>query len=105
MILIDKSDIGTVSTDQFIKQKMSCLKQLNFELSFDLILDCTKTLLPIEDLIELQSLLKKKSRLLVLILPHDEIDILPIEFNIAPTLEEANDFISFERMQRDLGFQ
>jgi hypothetical protein len=41
----------------------------------------------------------------VVIISDGEIDILPIEFNIVPTLVEANDFISFERMQRDLDFQ
>jgi hypothetical protein len=29
---------------------------------------------------------------------------LAMNWNVVPTREEAQDFISFERMQRDLGF-
>jgi len=105
MIFIDEKEIGTISTDQFINQKISCLTQLDSELGFDLILDCSKALLPIEDLVKLQSLLFRNSRILVLIVSYNEIDFLPVEFNTVPTLREANDFISFERMQRDLGFE
>ena len=104
MILIGQNKIGTISTDQFIKNRIICLEQLNFNLTFDLILDCSKTILPIEDLLHLESLLLKKSRILVVVVSIEKIDSLPNELNVVPTSSEANDFISFERIQRDLGF-
>ena len=104
MILIGENEIGTISTDQFINNRIICLEQLNFNLTFDLILDCSKKILPIEDLLELQSLLLKKSRILVVVVSKDKIDFLPNELNVVPTYSEANDFISFERIQRDLEF-
>ena len=104
MILIGENEIGTISSDQFINDRIICLEQLNFNLTFDLILDCSKTILPIEDLLELDSLMLKKSRILVIVLSKDKIDFLPSELNVAPTSSEANDFISFERIQRHLGF-
>ena len=104
MILIGQNKIGNISSDQFINNRIICLEQLNFNLTFDLILDCSKTILPIEDLLELESLLSKKSRILVVVVSKDKIDFLPDELNVVPTYSEANDFISFERMQRDLGF-
>ena len=104
MILIGENEIGTISTDQFINNRIICLEQLNFNLTFDLILDCSKTILPIEDLLQLESLLLKKSRILVVVVSKEKIDSLPNELNVVPTSSEANDFISFERIQRDLGF-
>ena len=104
MISIGENEIGTISTEQFIKNKISCLEQLNFNLTFDLILDCSKIILPIEDLLELESLLLKKYRILVVIVSKDKIDFLPNQLNVVPTSSEANDFISFERIQRHLGF-
>ena len=104
MILIGQNKIGNISSDQFINNRIICLEQLNFNLTFDLILDCSKTILPIEDLLELESLLSKKSRILVVVVSKDKIDFLPNELNVVPTYSEANDFISFERIQRDLGF-
>ena len=104
MILIGQNKIGNISTDQFINNRITCLEQLNFNLTFDLILDCSKTILPIEDLLELESLLLKKSRILVVVVSKDKTDFLPDELNVVPTYSEANDFISFERIQRDLGF-
>lgn len=104
MISIGENKIGNISTDQFINNRIICLEQLNFNLTFDLILDCSKKILPIEDLLELQSLLLKKSRILVVVVSKDKIDFLPNELNVVPTYSEANDFISFERIQRDLEF-
>ena len=104
MISIGENKIGNISTDQFINNRIICLEQLNFNLTFDLILDCSKKILPIEDLLELQSLLLKKSRILVVVVSIEKIDSLPNELNVVPTSSEANDFISFERIQRDLGF-
>ena len=86
MILIGENEIGTISTEQFIKNKISCLEQLNFSLTFDLILDCSKTILPFEDLLELESLLLKKSRILVVVVSQDKMDFLPNEFNFPSKL-------------------
>ena len=104
MISIGENKIGNISTDQFINNRIICFEQLNFNLTFDLILDCSKKILPIEDLLELQSLLLKKSRILVVVVSKNKIDFLPNELNVVPTYSEANDFISFERIQRDLEF-
>jgi hypothetical protein len=41
---------------------------------------------------------------MVVVVSTDQIDSLPMDWNAVPTQEEAFDFISFERMQRDLGF-
>ena len=104
MISMDENEIGTITAEQFIKQKVTYLKQFDNEPNFDLILDCTKTLLSIEELKSIKSLLELKYKTLVLIVSTNEIDALPIEWNVVPSHEEAVDFISFERMQRDLGF-
>jgi hypothetical protein len=69
-----------------------------------LILDSTNSSLPYEELSELNSLLLSKSRVLVVIVATDQMEDLYSEWNLVPTLQEAEDFISFERMQRDLGF-
>ncbi|MDA9015169.1 hypothetical protein N9H69_00615 [Flavobacteriaceae bacterium] len=104
MIRIDENEIGTISTAQYLKDKINCRNQLNLDISIDLIMDCSASILPLDDLRELNSRLLSKSKVLVVIVSTDQINTLPSEYNAVPTLKEAYDFISFERMQRDLGF-
>ena len=104
MIRFDENEVGKISVEQFLKCRALCIERLKNEPSFDLILDSTNSSLPYEELSELNSLLLSKSRVLVVIVATDQMEDLYSELNLVPTLQEAEDFISFERMQRDLGF-
>ena len=104
MIRFDENEVGKISVEQFLKFRALCIERLKNEPSFDLILDSTNSSLPYEELSELNSLLLSKSRVLVVIVATDQMEDLYSEWNLIPTLQEAEDFISFERMQRDLGF-
>jgi len=50
MICFDENEIGSLSADHFIAEKEVCMEQLKSKKSFDLVLDCSKLLLPITDL-------------------------------------------------------
>jgi hypothetical protein len=104
MIRFDENEVGKISVEQFLKCRALCIERLKNEPSFDLILDSTNSSLPYEELSELNSLLLSNSRVLVVIVATDQMEDLYSEWNLVPTLQEAEDFISFERMQRDLGF-
>jgi uncharacterized HAD superfamily protein len=104
MIQIDTSQIGYVTSSEFVKYKEECKAQLEGEPQFDLILDCNKKVLAVKELKKVFMSLKANARILVIIVSKDDLDTLPVDWNVVPTLEEAKDFISFERMQRDLGF-
>ena len=104
MIRFDENEVGKISVEQFLKCRALCIERLKNEPSFDLFLDSTNSSLPYEELSELNSLLLSKSRVLVVIVATDQMEDLYSEWNLVPTLQEAEDFISFERMQRDLGF-
>lgn len=104
MICFDENEIGSLSADHFIAEKEDCMEQLKSRKSFDLIVDCSKLLLPMTDLETINDLQKVKERVMVVVVSTDQIDSLPMDWNAVPTQEEAFDFISFERMQRDLGF-
>ncbi|MDG1762128.1 MAG: hypothetical protein P8H38_02600 [Flavobacteriaceae bacterium] len=104
MIRFDENEVGKISVEQFLKCRALCIERLKNEPSFDLILDSTNSSLPYEELSELNSLLLSKSRVLVVIVATDQMEDLYSEWNLVPTIQEAEDFISFERMQRDLGF-
>mgnify|MGYP001345826623 FL=1 len=104
MIRIDENEIGRISAEQVLKNKANCIEQLKLEPTFDMMLDCSNALLPDEDLNEFNSLLLSKSRVLVVIMRTDQMDVLTSDWNLVPTLKEAEDFISLERIQRDLGF-
>ena len=104
MIRFYENEVGKISVEQFLKCRALCIERLKNEPSFDLILDSTNSSLPYEELSELNSLLLSKSRVLVVIVATDQMEDLYSEWNLVPTIQEAEDFISFERMQRDLGF-
>lgn len=50
------------------------------------------------------SMHKKNGMSFVLVCKNIDIDAFPEEFNIVPTIHEAEDVIEMENIQRDLGF-
>ena len=104
MISIDENDIARLDTAQFKDHKEACFNELKKLEKVDLILDCTTVKVSHSDLAVLQKLIDSKKGVLVLLDPELLQEIEAEQWNIVPTLQEALDFISFERMQRDLGF-
>jgi hypothetical protein len=68
-----------------------------------LIIDCTNSLLDLSDLENIKAIIESKGRTLVVLVSKSDLDSLAMDWNVVPTRKEAQDFISFERMQRDLG--
>lgn len=104
MISIDENEIARLDLAQFIDHKEACFTQLQALEKVDLILVCNSVKVPLPDLEALQKLIHSKEGVLVLLDPELMQDLEGETWNIVPTLQEAFDFISFERMQRDLGF-
>ena len=80
------------------------MEQLSGDQAFDLIIDCTNSLLDLMVLENIKAIIDSKGRTLVVLVLKSDLDSLAMDWNVVPTREEAQDFISFERMQRDLGF-
>lgn len=58
-----------------------------------------------ENLVAFGTTVAQHQKTLVLIFPAaGELELNSTDWNVVPTQQEAEDFISFERMQRDLGF-
>ena len=72
-------------------------------LRFDLIIDCTNSPLDLTVLENIKAIIETRGRTLVVLVLKSDLDSLAMDWNVVPTREEAQDFISFERMQRDLG--
>jgi len=104
MIHIDGNEIGNVTAEQLDQEKYICMEQLSGDQAFDLIIDCTNSLLDITVLKNIKGIIESKDRTLVVLVLKSDLDSLAMDWNVVPTREEAQDFISFERMQRDLGF-
>lgn len=104
MIHIDGNEIGNVTAEQLDQEKCICMEQLSGDQAFDLIIDCTNSLLDITVLKNIKGIIESKDRTLVVLVLKSDLDSLAMDWNVVPTREEAQDFISFERMQRDLGF-
>ncbi|OUU22359.1 MAG: hypothetical protein CBC08_00750 [Flavobacteriaceae bacterium TMED48] len=104
MIHIDDNEIGNVTAEQLDQEKNSCMEQLSGDQAFDLIIDCTNSLLDLMVLENIKAIIDSKGRTLVVLVLKSDLDSLAMDWNVVPTQEEAQDFISFERMQRDLGF-
>ena len=104
MIHIDGNEIGNVTAEQLDQEKYTCMEQLSGDQAFDLIIDCTNSLLDLADLENIKAMIESKGRTLVVLVSKSDLDSLAMNWNVVPTREEAQDFISFERMQRDLGF-
>ncbi len=71
---------------------------------FDLVIDCNKTIPDTSLLLEIYSFQKTNNRCFVIILPIEQQINYPESWDLVTTKIEALDFISFEQMQRDLGF-
>jgi|TARA_A200000113_G_scaffold77465_1_gene68317 hypothetical protein len=104
MIHIDDNEIGNVTAEQLDQEKNTCMEQLSGDQAFDLIIDCTNSLLDLMVLENIKAIIDSKGRTLVVLVLKSDLDSLAMDWNVVPTREEAQDFISFERMQRDLGF-
>jgi hypothetical protein len=104
MIHIDDNEIGNVTAGQLDQEKNTCMEQLSGDQAFDLIIDCTNSLLDLMVLENIKAIIDSKGRTLVVLVLKSDLDSLAMDWNVVPTREEAQDFISFERMQRDLGF-
>jgi|TARA_A200000159_G_scaffold161211_1_gene182722 hypothetical protein len=104
MIHIDDNEIGNVTAEQLDQEKNSCMEQLSGDQAFDLIIDCTNSLLDLNVLENIKAIIESKGNTLVVLVLKSDLDSLAMDWNVVPTQEEAQDFISFERMQRDLGF-
>lgn len=104
MIHVDDNEIGNVTAEQLDQEKNTCMEQLSGDQAFDLIIDCTNSLLDLMVLENIKAIIDSKGRTLVVLVLKSDLDSLAMDWNVVPTREEAQDFISFERMQRDLGF-
>ena len=103
MIHIDDNEIGNVKAEQLDQEKNTYMVQLSGDKVFDLIIDCTNSLLDLSDLENIKAIIESKGRTLVVLVSKSDLDSLAMDWNVVPTRKEAQDFISFERMQRDLG--
>ena len=70
----------------------------------DLIIDCSKTIPKKSFLSEIWSFQKTHNRCFVIIIPLEQKTNYPESWDLVPTKQEALDLISFEQMQRELGF-
>lgn len=104
MIHIDDNEIGNVRGEQLDQEKNTCMEQLSGDQAFDLIIDCTNSLLDLTVLENIKAIIESKGRTLVVLVLKSDLDSLAMDWNVVPTREEAQDFISFDRMQRDLGY-
>ncbi|MCH1433076.1 MAG: hypothetical protein L7U54_02355 [Flavobacteriaceae bacterium] len=104
MIHIDDNEIGNVTAEQLDQEKNICMEQLSGDQMFDLIIDCTNSPLDLTVLENIKAIIETRGRTLVVLVLKSDLDSLAMDWNVVPTREEAQDFISFERMQRDLGF-
>ena len=104
MIHVDDNEIGNVTAEQLDQEKNTFMEQLSGDQAFDLIIDCTNSLLDLMVLENIKAIIDSKGRTLVVLVLKSDLDSLAMDWNVVPTREEAQDFISFERMQRDLGF-
>ena len=104
MIQLDENEIGILKADQLSLEPANCLSQLKTLMAIDLIIDCRNKIIPSNLFQDIQKIIAQHKRCLVLIIETSQSHDLPNDSNIVPTLTEAEDFISVERMQRDLGF-
>ena len=104
MIHIDNNEIGNVRAEQLDQEKNACMEYLSGDQAFDLIIDCTNSLLDLTVLENIKAIIESKGRTLVVLVLKSDLDSLAMDWNVVPTREEAQDFISFDRMQRDLGY-
>tara|TARA_Y100000992_G_C20978204_1_gene356008 strand:+ start:229 stop:537 length:309 start_codon:yes stop_codon:yes gene_type:complete len=102
MITLERSDIGLIDALNINNEENWKSKLALHDL--DLIIDCKNVQLNFSLLKELIKYQKGKNRCIVIILPVEQQIEYPENLNLVPSKVEALDFISLERMQRDLEF-
>lgn len=103
MIKYASESIGSVDAKSIVAHAKQVKKELE-EKTIDLIIDCSQYDLEFSLLDEFHKLQKEKDKCFVIILPVEKHENYPASCNLVPSMQEAMDFISFEQMQRDLGF-
>ncbi len=68
----------------------------------DLIIDCSKTVLPDNELKFIRLFQTNQNKCLVIVIPSKSNHFFSDKWIIVPSKKEAIDFILFERMQRDI---
>ena len=104
MIDWEENNIGYLTADDFVKNRKACLASLKERKNSDLILDCKTSLPTPEELEEVVVHQEKEGMCFVILLSPEQSHPFPSAWVVVPTKTEALDFISFEQMQRDLGF-
>jgi len=103
MIKLEVSGIGYLDATTAVEKNDELISELN-ETRIDLIIDCTSQLLSMSMLQTIKAYQDQIKKCFVLILPVALLDHYPENWNCVPTKTEALDFVTFEQMQRDLGF-
>lgn len=103
MIQYESERIGSIDAKSISEHTQQLKKELE-EKAIDLICDCSEFDLDVPLLDEIHELQKNKNKCIVIILPAEKQEEYSANWNLVPSLQEALDFISFEQMQRDLGF-
>jgi hypothetical protein len=96
--------IGQFATRDFLIHKKNLDQLLMEQDPPDLIIDCSEELIASSQIQSLYERQQENQRCLVLVIPINIDHAFSDQWVIVPTLQEAVDFISFERIQRDLGF-
>ena len=104
MIQWEENNIAYLEAKAYVENKESLFSNLKEHQGFDLILNCETYLPKIEALETLVLHQQNEGRCLVLILSTELSDHFPSDWVTVPTKTEALDFISFDQMQRNLGF-
>ena len=103
MIQLESPDIGYLEAAAVSKNENQLFSKLQ-QLTVDLIVDCSSLVLSSEVLNSVKVHQDKIHRSFVVILPVEQQVQYPGDWNCVPTKTEALDFVTFEQMQRDLGF-
>ncbi|MDC1216537.1 hypothetical protein N8131_00265 [Flavobacteriaceae bacterium] len=104
MIHWEDNNIAYFKAESLIQNKEIFFSTLTEREGFDLILDCKNYLFNLSEFEYIALHQQKEGNCFVLILSSEQSHNLPSEWIAVPTKKEALDFISFEQMQRDLGF-
>ena len=76
--------------------------------SQNLIIDLTHnkeiTIKDIKSFLELSKIHKKEKKSFVIVLENIDFNDVPVKLIVVPSLQEANDIIEMEEIERDLGF-
>ena len=96
------SEIGYINVETLAQHEM--ILNTLLESPIDLIVDCSVKVLGLTFLNKIFTHQKKVKKCFVIVLPVELHNNYPETWDLVPTKKEALDFISFEQIQRDLGF-